>query len=102
MISSKAKRAMTGLRQCEKLSRTFGPTTGGHKLPLLHALQRATLPTAVAVQRLHELLCFMRAYPDDEQILDTVEAMLEGFDQRRDLRRHARKLIKHLYRRHAD
>ena len=42
--------------------------------------------------RLHELLCFWRAYPDDRRILALVERLLSGFARRRDLLRHARAL----------
>ncbi|MBM3345965.1 MAG: hypothetical protein FJY55_05635 [Betaproteobacteria bacterium] len=38
--------------------------------------------------RLHELLCFMRAYPDDRRVLAQVNRMLAGFASRFDLRRH--------------
>ena len=45
------------------------------------------------VLRLHEVLCFLRAYPDDAEVLDRVEAMLAGFEERPDLRRHAEELV---------
>ena len=41
-----------------------------------------------AIARLHEVLCFMRAYPDDRRVLDRVESMLGTFADRPDLRRH--------------
>jgi hypothetical protein len=58
------------------------------KLALLKRLAHAQLSTAAQVRRLHELLCFLRAYPDDARVLSRVEAMLERFDRRADLRRH--------------
>ena len=42
--------------------------------------------------RLHEILCFLRAYPDDRRVLAVVERMLEAFPRRPDLRRHRRAL----------
>jgi hypothetical protein len=41
------------------------------------------------VLRLHEALCFARAYPDNERILRGVRVMLDAFGKRPDLRRHA-------------
>jgi len=58
------------------------------KIALLKRLARARLSTAGQVRRLHELLCFLRAYPDDARVLAHVEATLERFDRRADLRRH--------------
>ncbi|MBK5106410.1 MAG: hypothetical protein JJE42_19375, partial [Burkholderiales bacterium] len=43
--------------------------------------------SARAVFRLHELLCFLRAYPDDARVLAQVERMLAGFAGRADLKR---------------
>lgn len=37
--------------------------------------------------RLHEFLCFLRAYPDNQAVLDGAERMLAHFDRRADLRR---------------
>jgi hypothetical protein len=62
--------------------------TADEKLALLKRVARAQLPTAGQVRRLHELLCFLRAYPDDARVLGRVAAMLERFDRRADLRRH--------------
>lgn len=56
------------------------------KLQLLRLLARATLRSARQVERLHELLCFLRAYPDDARVLAQVESMLARFDRRADLR----------------
>jgi hypothetical protein len=44
------------------------------------------------VWRLHETLCFLRAYPDDAAVLARVERMLDRFERRPDLKRHHRKL----------
>jgi hypothetical protein len=42
---------------------------------------------------LHELLCFLHAYPDSEPVLKQVEQMLANFAGRGDLRRHRRALV---------
>ena len=70
----------------------FGDGSGERKQSLLAQLERAVLPNAVAVQRLHEALCYLRALPDDAELLTLVDRMLDGFAKRRDLRRHRREL----------
>jgi len=73
------------LRRLEALRLEFGGR--GEKLRLLRVLEHARLHSAHMVLRLHEQLCFMRAYPEDAQLLTLVEAMLERFAHRTDLRR---------------
>ncbi|MBX3464637.1 MAG: hypothetical protein KF830_15820 [Planctomycetes bacterium] len=80
------------LRELERLRSQFGPGTGAQKRELLQQLATARLPTAAAVARLHECLCFLRAHPDDAALLATVTALLSGFHRRADLRRHRRAL----------
>src|SRR6185369_7700246 len=58
------------------------------KLALLARLEGAVLPRASLVLKLHESLCFLRAYPDDAAVAAAVERMLGRFERRRDLRRH--------------
>lgn len=70
----------------------YGEGVGGRKLALLRELERTRLPSARAVLRLHETLCFLRAYPDDAEVLKLVERMLAGFERRPDLRRFAKAL----------
>ena len=52
-------------------------------------LERASLPGAAAVARLHEALCFLRAYPDSREVETRATRMLESFARRGDLRRAA-------------
>ncbi|HVS19578.1 MAG TPA: hypothetical protein VMT18_13320 [Planctomycetota bacterium] len=80
------------LRRLEALQAEFGPGTSEAKLRELAELSRARLGSAAAVARLHEVLCFLRAYPDDASVLECVEELLEGFERRADLRRHAHAL----------
>ena len=62
------------------------------KLALLHTLAHAPLRTAAEVLRLHEALCYLRAYPDDAAVLAVVERMLRRFHRRADLRQHREEL----------
>jgi hypothetical protein len=65
----------------------YGTGSAEAKLALLRRLDRAELRSARAVWRLHEVLCFLRAYPDDARLLVQVERMLARFSGRADLRR---------------
>ena len=71
-----------------RLRDRHGDGSAAGKLVLLRALERRRLARAHQVLRLHETLCFLRAYPDDAALLAQVERMLEGFAARPDLRRH--------------
>ena len=62
------------------------------KKACLAVLARRSAGTARSVARLHDALCFLRAYPDDAEVLARVESMLAGFSRREDLRRHRRAL----------
>ncbi len=77
------------LRDLERIHREYGPGLAQRKAALLDRLADEPLATARAVSRLHEVLCFLRAYPDSPEVLDRVERMLALFTRRRDLRRHA-------------
>ena len=57
---------------------------------MLQMLEQTRLRTAPEVVRLHDLLCFLRAYPDNKSILSLVERMLADFATRKDLGRHRR------------
>jgi hypothetical protein len=90
MDESMTTRMLSTLERCKE---QYGAGCAQVKLALLRRLARADLPSARAVFRLHELLCFLRAYPDDAQLLTQVERMLARFSQRADLRRHRAALI---------
>ena len=81
------ERASTLLRRLERLKDDFGGEVPVRRLELLRALERRRLESAGQVLRLHELLCFSRAYPDDPAVLSQVERMLGGFEARGDLKR---------------
>lgn len=61
---------------------------GAEKRALLHALERTRLTSAREVLRLHEMVLFLRAYPDDARTLTVARRMLRNFSRRRDLREH--------------
>lgn len=83
-----AGNSLPALRRLDRVKSTYGPEVSHEKLALLRVLGARSLPGAGAVLRLHDLLCFLRAYPDDADVLARVERMLDGFHLRADLRRH--------------
>ncbi len=84
-MSLQATRALRELTRCVN---EFGNGYGQRKHDLLSALENRTLPRATDVLRLHESLCFLRAFPDDAKLLAQLERMLSGFAERVDVRRH--------------
>ncbi len=81
------------LRTLERSKDRYGAGSAEAKLALLRRLERAEVRSARAVRRLHEVLCFLRAYPDDARVLAEVERMLARFSGRADLRRAREALI---------
>jgi hypothetical protein len=77
------------LHELWALRRRYGPGLAELKLARLRVLARTRLRTPRAVERLHEALCFLRAYPDRSDVLAQVTRMLAAFARRRDLRRFA-------------
>nr|MCU0254670.1 hypothetical protein [Acidobacteriota bacterium] len=80
------------LVRLESLKTECGPAPAQEKLAALAALDRARLPDAGAVLRLHEVLSFLAAYPDDERVRAAAEFLLQRFATRSDLRRARRSL----------
>jgi len=80
-------KASSLLRRLEQAREHYGGDAGRRRLALLTELRGRRLDSAKQLLKLHELLCFLRAYPDDARVLAEVETALEGFDRRGDLRR---------------
>ena len=78
-------KALTSLDEAKG---SYGEGCAEAKLALLANVEHGRLRTPRAVIRLHEVLCFLRAYPDDARVLAQVERMLGNFHRRADLRRH--------------
>ncbi len=84
--------ATSALTDLERRKDRFDPASTRIKLARLAQLAHRRLARADQVRRLHEILCFMRAYPDSPRLLRAVDAMLRTFDRRRDLRAHRERL----------
>jgi len=80
------------LHRLEGLKARYDKGSAARKLDLLRRLETEELRSADAVARLHEVLCFLRAYPDDAAVLARVERMLRAFERRPDLCRFAEDL----------
>lgn len=83
-MSQAARRA---LRRLERLATNHGPGCEEEKLELLRRLERGRFAQTREVLRLHEALCFLRAYPDGPRLLARVRSLLRTFDRRSDLLR---------------
>ena len=82
------KSASSCLSQLGRIRAEFGPGWSERKRALLVRLERSRLGSADAIEALHDLLIFLRAYPDDAPLLELVERMLAAFARRPDFRRH--------------
>ncbi len=82
----------TQLEHLESLREEFGVRAASEKLRLLAILEHKSLSCSSEVERLHEALCFARAWPDSPRLLATVNRMLKEFVDRKDLKRFAGEL----------
>jgi hypothetical protein len=82
----------TQLEHLELLRDQFGVRAASEKLKLLTTLEHKSLSCSADVERLHEALCFARAWPDSPILLATVNRMLKTFVDRKDLKRFAGEL----------
>lgn len=63
------------------------------KIKLLEMLERGRLNSGKQVKRFHELVCFMRAYPDNAEIFQISDRILRNFKKRSDLKHFRKSLI---------
>ena len=93
MVTRRGKPRNTApLDQLERLRAEFGPGLSERKRNLLDTFGAARFARAGDLLRYHDALCFLRAYPDDREVLGRVERQLAAFETRPDLARHARAL----------
>jgi len=84
--------AAAALRELERIRLEYGPGSARRKRSLLPPLARGRLASAKEVERLHETLCFLEAYPDNAPLLSDVRRLLANFSKRADLRSFRTKL----------
>ena len=75
------------LQQLQDWKETYGGEAAAVKLELLEHLEGAPLRRVQDISQLHEILCFLRAFPDSLPVLQQVERMLAVFGERPDLSR---------------
>jgi hypothetical protein len=75
------------LSRLEALRWTFGDAAARERRVRIPRLLESRLPSAAAIERLHELLLAARAYPDDRATLALASRALHGFGARADVRR---------------
>jgi hypothetical protein len=63
----------------------FTPADHGAKVSTLRALERSEIHDVPSLIQFHEILCFLRAYPDGPEVLRLVEEALAVFPERVDL-----------------
>ncbi len=76
------------LVRLEAIRQEFGASFARERAALLRRLERAKLASADEVARLHEALCYARAYPDSPAVRALAVRLLDRFDRRADLRAH--------------
>jgi hypothetical protein len=60
----------------------YAPEDQKRKCELLESLEHCAIRHPSTLLRLHEMLCFLQAYPDDARVLELVDRALEGFPSR--------------------
>lgn len=78
---------MSDLTRLDRLHRAFGPGLAAEKCALVARLTRSRLKTPARLLRFHEIVLYLRAYPDDAMVLAAAEEALGRFARRADLRR---------------
>ena len=73
------------IRRLAKLREIFGPAIAAERERLLRACGRARCRSGKELSSLHETLCFARAYPDNQAVLDLVKDLLDRWERRADV-----------------
>jgi len=81
------------LSALEKIKEQFDEHSENNKVRMLDELADARFRNAAQLMRFHELLCFIRTYPDGPAIYTRAERLLDNFDLRSDLRKYSEKLV---------
>jgi hypothetical protein len=78
---------MSDLARLHRMHRAFGGAAATEKRALIARIDRSRLRSAAQVLRFHEILLYLRTYPDDAMLLAETERALGRFSRRADLRR---------------
>jgi hypothetical protein len=88
-----ARSAPSILSKLQKCRDQYDERSDESKACLLDSLADARFQKVSDLIRFHEVLCFLRAYPDGPKVLRRVDALLDEFDQRYDVKKLAKQLI---------
>lgn len=69
----------TLLKELDTLKSTFGKAAARSKIRILSELEGSSFSTPQQVERYHDLLCFVRAYPDNRAVINRCEKSLGTF-----------------------
>ncbi|NKB37451.1 MAG: hypothetical protein GKR93_09825 [Gammaproteobacteria bacterium] len=81
------------LVKLEKHRNQHDSVSAEDKLTTLLAISRCRFDNSDEIERFHNVLLFMRAYPNNQKLLDQVEDILGSFAQRSDLKRFREELV---------
>ena len=70
------------LKRLASLRSAYGSAAAGDKLKTLRLLSARTIRASHQLRRLHALLCYLRAYPDTDDLFRAAGEMLETFGER--------------------
>jgi hypothetical protein len=62
------------------IRRCFGRNFAEERQGLLESIAASTVKTATDIKRLHDCLCFIRAFPDNRKLHDRASSALQNFD----------------------
>lgn len=70
------------LNQLERIKSSFGPANAVERMRLIREINRRKILSAADLIRFHDLLCVVRAYPDNQNVLKLAETELIGYGRR--------------------
>ena len=86
-------KALHCLSRLEQLKTVFTTASALEKLELLRTLRHKPVALASHTRRLHEILCFICAYPDSMELFNLARTILTEFGRRQDLKRFRKSLV---------
>ena len=72
------------IKQLASIKRRFDSTSAGEKLSLVRRLQSINIFSASDLRKFHDTLCFIRAFPDSEELFHAADDLLHAFEERVD------------------
>jgi len=72
------------IRRLAGIRRRFDSTSASEKLDLVRRLQSTHISSVNDLRKYHETLCFIRAFPDSEELFDAADDSLLAFEERVD------------------